>query len=141
MKLSNISIMIIVLACILVTGCSRKTEDDEITSVIFENLKFAENEDLEGCMATIHEQSPTYAVTEKQMEQIFDIYDLKYKMESVKVIEKSSQEAVVEYVQITSKENGPEFRDNKVKGTHTLKKSNGKWKLYSSEITSIEYLD
>jgi uncharacterized membrane protein len=47
----------------------------------------------------------------------------------------------VKYVQITKKVSGPAFRDNKVTGIHILKKSDGKWKIYNTEIKDVKYLD
>ena len=142
MKKAFILIMVIVITGILAMGCSSKTDNDnEITSVIYKNLAFAENEDIESYMGTIHEQSPKYALTEKQIEQTFNTYDLTHRLDSIKVVEKSDQLAKVKYVQITEKVDGPAFKNFKITGTHILKKSNGKWKLFASEVEKIEYLN
>ena len=135
-------ILITFVACLLAVGCSQKTENDSgITSVVYENMKYAQNEDIENFMATIHDQAPKYASTEKQIQQSFNTYDIKYKLEEVKVIEKSDQIAKVKFVQIAEKINGPVFRNYKVTGIHILKKSNGKWKIYSTLIEKVDYLD
>lgn len=125
----------------LIANVKPTETDDEITSVIYKNLNAAENKDIQSYMATIHEQSEVYAPTKQAMQQMFDTYDLKCELKDVKVIEKSDQEAKVEYVQITKKLNGPAFRNNKLTGIHILKKSDGKWKIYNSETKNIEYLD
>ena len=135
-------IFITFIAFVLAVGCSKKNEDDSgITSVVYENMKFAQNEDIENFMATIHEQAPKYASTEKEIRQAFNKYDIKYTLEGVKVIEKSDQNAKVKFVQKAEKINGPEFRNYVVTGIHVLKKSDGKWKIYSTLIEKLEYLD
>ena len=135
-------IFITFIAFVLAVGCSKKNEDDSgITSVVYENMKFAQNEDIENFMATIHDQAPKYASTEKQIKQAFNKYDMKYTMEGVKVIEKSDQNATVKFFQKAEKINGPAFRNYKVVGVHILKKSGGKWKIYSTSIEKLDYLD
>ncbi len=142
MKRIFILVMVVVFAGTFVSGCTTKTESDgEIMSLMNENLRALENEDMEGYMATIHEQSAGYAITEHTMLEAFDMYDLKYELIDVKVVEKSSQEAKVKFVQITQKIDGPVFRDNKISGVHILKKSDGKWKIYDTQIDSIDYLN
>lgn len=115
--------------------------DGEIISVIYENLRAAQDEDLEAYMATIHEQSPIYASTEQLTSQGFDSYDLTYDLEYVQVIEKSDSEARVDFVQTTRKVNGPAFRDYKITGIYILRKSSEKWKIYLLRTQKIEYLD
>jgi len=142
MKRAFILLLITIIAGIFISGCAQITEtDSEIISVLYENLKAAENEDLESYMATIHEQSPFYAQTEQTMQLIFTKYDLKYELKELKVIEKSDQEAKVKFIQIAKKVSGPEFRNNKTTGIHILKKSDGKWKIYGAQIKNIDYLD
>jgi ketosteroid isomerase-like protein len=136
-----IVLSLLVLGMIVLAGCGSGRGDD-ITSVIYDNLKAYQDENLNAVMATIHEQSPLYADTRTITEQIFNLYDLKYKLESVRVIEESDEEARVRAVQITEKISGPDFRDNKIVAIHVLKKAaDGEWKIYSSEIESIDYLD
>jgi hypothetical protein len=35
----------------------------------------------------------------------------------------------------------PALRDNKIGGVHILKKSDGTWKIYDTQIDSIDYLN
>lgn len=133
------------LMCVLICFASMSlvscTGNREVTAVIYDNIKALNNEDLEASMATIHEESPIYAATRQVTKELFLIYDLKYKLKQVKVVEKSDQEIKVEYVQTTERIDGPEFKDNKIKAVSVLKKSKGKWKIFSTIIKGIEYLD
>jgi hypothetical protein len=142
MKRVFILVFITIIAGIFISGFAPKTETDrDVTSVIYENLNAMEKRDLQSFMATIHEQSPVIAQTEQMALQLLNTYELSCELKDVKVIEKSDQEARVKYVQITKKVSGPEFRNNKVTGIHILKKSDGKWKIYNTEIKDIKYLD
>jgi hypothetical protein len=51
-----------------------------------------------------------------------------------------AEEARVRFVQVTRKESGPEFRDNRIEGTHTLRPSNDDWKIWTTETKDVEYL-
>ena len=135
-------ILLFALTLLFINGCSEKPEKkNDIISVIKDNLKYAENEDLDKLMSTIDEQSPQYASTEKIMKRIFKVYDLTYKLESIKVIEKSDDKAKVNFVQVTMKRNGPTFRNNKITGVHTLFKTDGTWNIYITKIDKMEYLN
>ena len=59
----------------------------------------------------------------------------------MKVTEETDLEAKIEFVQITSKLKGPEFKNNKATGVHTLKKDGDSWKIYSTEMTDVQFLN
>jgi len=120
---------------------SPSPEEKEVMAVVKENLQTFEKEDFEAHMKTIHEESSIYEQTKNTVKLIMDQYDLKFELEEIEVLEMAADEAQVRYVQITKKINGPEFKNNRVKGVHTLKKFNGDWKLFSSTVENIEYLD
>ncbi|MCK7517840.1 MAG: hypothetical protein MZV64_09105 [Ignavibacteriales bacterium] len=92
-------------------------------------------------MTTVHPKSPNYAATEAVAKQIFDRYDLNYKIENIKVLEENDKEAKVEFTQVTTKIKGKDFKNNKATGIHTLKKDGDSWKVYSTEMVNVEFLD
>jgi competence protein ComGC len=61
-------------------------------------------------------------------------------LEKVKLIEEKGNEAKVEFVQITTKIKGPEFKNNQTTGIHTLKKDGDSWKIFSTEVTDLKFL-
>lgn len=71
---------------------------DEVTSVIYQNAKALQNEDLDAAMETIHPESPMYAATKVMAKVLFDRYDLSYEVKDVKVVAKGDEEAKVECV-------------------------------------------
>ena len=98
-------------------------------------------EDLEAVMTTVHPKSPSYEGTEAMAKQIFNLYDLNFKLENIKILEQNDNEAKVEFTQVTTKINGNNFKNNKAAGIHTLRKDGDLWKIYSTEMTNVEFLD
>ena len=144
MKRLTVLLVFVALAALTFQGCSEESDmprGDEVTFVVYQNVKALQNEDLEAVIATIHPASPMYAATKAMAKVLFDQYDFDYELKDVKIISKGDEEAKVECVQITRKSKGPTFRDNQVLLVHTLKKYKGKWKLFSTEAKKIDYLN
>lgn len=110
-------------------------------SVIEANAKYMNAENFDESMNTIHKDSPAYPATESMLKQLFDRYDLNYKVISMKVVQETEEDAKIEFVQITTKISGPEFKNNKATGIHSLKKDGDSWKIYSTEMTDVQFLN
>lgn len=117
------------------------TESDAILAVIRANIDAINREDIDASMAVFASDSPVLQATRDATEKIFQAYDLRYTMEELVVDSVSGDEAKVRFSQLTEKVSGPEFRNNRFRGVHTLKKQDGVWKLYGTETTGIEFLD
>lgn len=130
----------VLLSIIFFVSCSSKKSYDTPEALVNANVDFMNQEDFDGVMSTIHPQSPSYEMTEKLVKKIFLVYDLNYKIEKLKVLEKNDNEAKVEFVQITTKLKGPDFKNNKTTGVHTLKMDDGSWKIFSTEVQDLEFL-
>ncbi len=77
-------IYLLILAVILVSGCSSSnTVDKEIMALINENLRAAQHEDLKAYMVTIHPKTPAYALTESGMKYLFNTFDLSYELDDI----------------------------------------------------------
>jgi hypothetical protein len=129
------------LISIFVFACSNSEEYLTPESVIEANAKYMTEENFDKVMDTIDKDSPAYASSESMVKKLFDLYDLNYKIISMKVINESNDEAQVEFVQETTKIKGPAFKNNRVDGVHILKRDDNSWKIYSTKITNIQYLD
>ncbi len=114
---------------------------DEVISLIKKNIKTAQEENLEGNLETIDSNSPSNERTKELLEYMFNTYDLNYEVKDFNLLEVADDMAKIRYTQTTTKVSGPEFRDNKVDIVTILKKTDLGWKIYSSKINSIEYLD
>ena len=121
-------------------GCGQKGGSSP-EEVIMKNAEYMEKEDMSGVKSTIDHDSPNYDASLNTIQFLFDNYDLKYTIESIEIIEQSENEAKIKYVQLTTKVNGPAFKDNRYTGIHTLKKKDDGWKIYSTEQLNIEFLN
>jgi hypothetical protein len=116
-------------------------EEALILSIVLANVEALESEDIDGAMSTVDPESAAYASTRDFTASIFELYDLSYEMSELNVTSRSDTEASVHFVQVTRKLSGPDFRDNRVEGEHTLRKVGGVWLISDSRIDSIDYLD
>ena len=116
---------------------------EEITAVIYENIRASNAKDYDGYMATIHSKSPNYSATKEGIKAAFsDEYTLSYRLSDVFVVEQRKNRAVVHFVLTTRLTRGPSgFRDNRVTGEMKLRTEDGAWKIYDQEVIEIEYLD
>ena len=134
-------IFLLMIIILFVVSCSTEKKYETPEEVINANIDFMNNEDIEGAIKTLHPESPQLESTEAMMKKIFEMYDLNYKIESMKVLEEYDDEARVEFVQVTTKIKGPDFKNNRITGIHTLKKDGDSWKIYSTEMKNLEFLD
>ncbi|WP_337866207.1 hypothetical protein [Ignavibacterium sp.] len=130
----------VLLSIIFFISCSSKKNYDTPEALVNANAEFMNQEDFDGVMSTIHPQSPSYEMTEKMVKKIFEVYDLHYKVEKLKVLEQNDKEAKIEFIQVTTKLKGPDFKNNKTTGIHTLKMDGDSWKIFSTEVQDLEFL-
>ena len=136
-------IYLFLITILLFNGCSSDKSGDEqaIKDVIYKNIQAGNDEDIAAYISTMDKDYRNYDRLEDMMRTIFQTYDLNYQVKDLKVIELKDNEAKVQYVQITKKIKGPNFRDNRIEGIHTLHKKDGEWKIYDTEIKKIDYLN
>jgi hypothetical protein len=135
--------LFIVLLCLSIASlrCPQQGQNEAIIGVVRANLSAMEREDITGVKRTIDSSSPVFDMTVDMTEEIFQQYDLTYTLERIDVIEVKDNNARVSFIQVTEKTSGPAFRDNRLSGIHTLKKTKGTWVITNTEIVDIEYLD
>ncbi len=128
---------------LFLAGCSsnKSNEEQAIKDVIIKNTEARNAEDMEAYAETMDKDNDNFDRMEEMMNTIFKTYDLHYQVKDIKILEIKDNEAKVQFVQITKKEKGPTFRDTKVTGTQTLHKKDGKWKIYDTQITKVDYLN
>ncbi len=146
-KLSTTFALAIIISCwCLPASAAAPIDEAAVLAAVRANMAALEDEDLDGYLATIHEDAPGFGSTRKIVAQLFEDYDLAYELEKLELVEDEGDEAPapgeakVSFVQVTRKIKGGEFRDNRVTGVHTLKTSDGAWKLLATEVQNIEYL-
>lgn len=133
--------LISMLAISFFVSCGSKPYYSTPEEAIQANTDYMNSENLVGVMSTIYPESESYEITENLITQLFKVYDLNYKIEKLEVVDEYKNESVVNFTQLTTKINGPMFRDNRVKGTHILKKDGDSWKIFSTKITDTKFLN
>jgi hypothetical protein len=134
-------ILTVIFFIVVINACSNKEEYPTPESVIEANVKYMNEEKFDEAMNTIYKDSPSYPASEIMIKQIFERYDLNYKIVSMKVVEENDSDAKVEFVQVTTKLKGTDFKNNRATGIHTLKKDGDSWKIYGTEMTDIQFLN
>lgn len=119
-----------------------ENDREAIEAVVQQNLEATENEDARGVLLTMHEESPGFdeeAIT-AELEQLFEHYDLEYELEILDVrIE--NDEAEVDFQQTTRSIDNEDFDDNRITGTHIMRRQNGEWRIYDSLVEETELLE
>lgn len=116
-----------------------KADETDILAVLQSNLDYSNTENIQGLLSTIDPESPVLEHTQQLYSQIFATYDLKFTLESAKVINYTGNTAAVYMVQTSTKLKGPDFVDNTSTSVTTLKKSKeGKWLLDQTYPINVE---
>ncbi len=139
-KLSNNQLT----APILITSteiiADNSSEQAAIKLLIDRQFKALNERNTEGYMATVDPNSPGFQPTKSTISEVFK-RQLKYEPTKIEILGISGNEAKVRIEQTTTKIEDPPFRDNKMIILHTLRKSNGEWKFFSSEPENVQYLN
>ncbi len=125
-----------------VTNQIPQISTDIFLPLLNENVKAMEDENIDLYMKAVHPSSPSYAQSRKQAEELFAKYDLDVNLDSIKVISATNDEIVIEVVQTTKRIGGAEdFKNTKTTARHTLRKDGDTWKIYSTAIQDIGYIN
>jgi hypothetical protein len=135
MNFRFLSTMFFTCAALLFPACTPKPVVDEnaVFSSIKDNLNAMQNKDLEGVMATIHPDSPSFGSTREVLLDLFKKYDLRFTITDMKIVSAMPDEVKVSFVQKTERLKGPvDLQSSICEGVHTLKKDQGRWKIYNT---------
>ena len=113
---------------------------NELRAVISTNIHAWGSQNLNLLRSTTHSESPLVETSDLMARYIFARFQLKYTVTKLVALEADEEEAEVEVHQTTEKIDGPAFRNNRAIVVHTLKKENGKWKMWSSKVRLLEFL-
>ena len=138
--IQKLTLCFLILCLGLLINCSER-KYATIEDVVYSNAEYLNNEDLSGVMSTIDPESELYSSTAIYVEKLFERFDLKFIVEKIEIIEQSDESAKVRFTQLTMKLSGPEFRNNRIKGNHTLRKSNGSWLICNTEILETNFIN
>ena len=120
---------------------AEKEVEAELKAVVVANMEAAEKKDLEGIKATVHTQSPAYLGTVDAMRKLFEHYDLRYELVSLRYVGSDGDYAFAHGSQKTKKVQGPAFKDNTVDSVYVFRKEEGKWKLWQQAVLEVKYAE
>jgi len=135
MNFRFLSTIIFTCTAFLFPACTPKPVVDEnaVFSTIKDNLNAMQNKDMDGVMATVHPESPSYGSTREVLLDLFKKYDLRFTLTDLKVVSATPSEVQVSFVQKTERLKGPaDLQSSICDGVHTLRKDHGKWKIYNT---------
>lgn len=104
------------------------------------HLQALNQENLPAYLATLDSRSPQYKEAQAQTPQLFKDYDLKYELQSLEVVSFGDSEGVVKMVATVKKLRGGAFRDSKMVTYNTVRKGQGGWQIYDTQIESLDAL-
>ena len=129
------STLLFTCATFFVPACAPKPMVDEnaVLSTVKDNVNAMQNKDLEGVMATVHPDSPSFGSTREVLQDLFKKYDLRITLSDLKIVSATPEEVKVSFVQKTERLKGPvDLQSSVCDGVHTLRKDHGKWKIYNT---------
>ena len=95
----------------ILTGCK-----DEVYGVVEENAKCMQDESLKGYLKTISRKAPAYKTLKATLPQVFESFDMEYKIVSIQVIDK--KEKKIEIKEEKKEKEGEEGGEKKEGGGH-----------------------
>lgn len=134
---------------LMLAACAKVThKEDPIFDAVRAQVKALNRRDAAGAIAMMHPEAPGLDRTRQTTEQVTAAFDLLYMLQELTLESADEDEAKVRFTQITQKVSGPDdpkkglvFRNNKVVGIHTLRKYQGAWKIYYTQVLKIDYLE
>jgi len=134
---------VLLLVAGLGAGCmGRMSGEDaeQIRALIDAQLAALDHNDLAGYMATLDPASPAYANTEKEVKNLFATFPTKSKALSFDFVTSSSYEVQVRVVQETHRVE-PGYKGKRMTMIHIMRKTDGVWKMYGSQLEKDEDID
>jgi hypothetical protein len=134
------------LLCIAIaaTACERvpKAERDAALETVRRNVRLLQEKKIDEMMETIHPQSPSFAGTRTEVADLVKDYDLKCDLAALDVIAARGDVIRVRFEQVTERRKGG-VADLKTRltGVHVLKKDGGAWKIFDTEVISVDEVD
>lgn len=135
----------LLLVCTVFWGCDRnpasQRDAEPVFAVVRAQVKALNKRDASAALACMHPEAPGLDRTRQTTLEVTATFDLIYMLQNLALDALSEDEARVRFTQLTRKVSGPEFRNNRVTGVHTLRKYQGAWRLYYTQVLNIEYLE
>lgn len=110
---------------------------EEAVQVLFDNIDYANDQDVDGYLKAIPEED--HKLARSSIETMFDEEKLAFEIVDYEVLSADEDMAEITVVQTTVAEEEVEgFDDNISEILHTLENMDGEWKIITSDILSME---
>jgi hypothetical protein len=119
----------------------RPTDRKIFQQFFTKHLQALNQENLGNYLATLDLKSPNYPTAKTSTIKLFKAYDLKYELKAVDVVSMGQQDAVVKLTATVKKLKGGEFTDSQMVTTNTVRKTNGQWRIYDTQVENISSLN
>jgi len=113
----------------------------ETRNIIQKNCQFTHSSNVEGVLTTIHPNSELYSHTKNELESLFDAYQLGVSLTGFRYMGKDKNYAYVRAQQKTERVAGPEFKDSIIDQMIVFKQDGDDWKIWTTAILNIKYID
>ena len=124
------------------TGSIAAKTSQAIMRVLQRNSDSFKTENIEQMLSTISQKCPAYAPTKKMMTDLFKAYDLEVSVLTREILTVHQDKAEVkELIRVKKKVGVQAFQDNETLTKSTLIHDETGWKLCSTEILNVKYLN
>ena len=129
-KMKHLLFICAVLISVFTVACVDSKTKAEIKAVLLEQITALEKEDIDAVMNTMAETDPVKRAAARQTyEDLFEKFDVSYKLVSFKVISVDGDDAVIKSTIETRKIGGAApFQDNRTTTQSRMKKTASGWK-------------
>ncbi len=114
---------------------------DLLKDVFERNCHFAQAGILDEIMNTIHPLSLSYKQNKTSLEQLIENYQITVEARAFDFVNEDREYAYARTQQKIKKVAGPELKDHILEQLIVFKQDDNEWKIWSSAILNIEYLD
>ncbi len=92
--------------------------------------------DIDGYMSYIHPDSGNYGATRDAVADEFDTKEMRYTVEKLTPVSIQEDEVKMDFAQLVE-QTAPITKSVRMTGQHTLRRDNGKWKVFDTKLASI----
>lgn len=117
-------------------------EIEAVKELLIDNLKYAENKNIEGYLSTIPVDS--HAETREVMEEFFNTYTVKHTLLEFEVVEVLEDEIVAKARQKTEEvvdSDESEYKSHIAETLHVFQRIESEWKITDSSVTDITFIE
>jgi hypothetical protein len=112
----------------------------QLQSIIDANIKGGNEKNLDLAMSCFHSKSASYITARDGTKRIFQDYNVKTRLLFMQVIGADQEYVVARVKYETKQDTGPAFRNNISDTMQVFRKERDQWKLWTSALLDIKYL-